>query len=224
MQYRGQPTVGTRGQGWGAQGELWAANRAARARASRRVVRLVNASSRWRQRRQGRQPRQAHPPHALQSRWRVTGCRRQLEVSVAAQWVHSRCPSAPAPRLASLMGRSVPLSFLYCPHALHSTARVSGSRRQLLVLVVPQLEQALPALPPADAAPAGRRPRQAAQVSRPAGAGGPAAGLVWVGRGTRVAPQQAAERLAGSRQAGGSAQARDSSTRLRRPGSGTLST
>jgi hypothetical protein len=48
-------------------------------------------------------------------------------------------------RAFSRMGRSVPLSFLYCPHAEHSTARVSGSRRQLEVAVVPQLLHALPA-------------------------------------------------------------------------------
>ena len=42
-----------------------------------------------------------------------------------------------------LTGRSRPFIFLYCPHALHSVACVSGSRRQLLVRVVPQLAQHL---------------------------------------------------------------------------------
>lgn len=47
-----------------------------------------------------------------------------------------------------LTGRFRPFIFLYCPHALHSVACVSGSRRQLLVRVVPQLAQHL--TPPPD--------------------------------------------------------------------------
>lgn len=50
----------------------------------------------------------------------------------------------------------MPLSFLYWPHALHSTACVSGSRRQLLVWLVPQLEHVLLPGGPVEAVPAGR--------------------------------------------------------------------
>jgi hypothetical protein len=89
-------------------------------------------------------------PHALQSILRVTGCRRQLDVSVVPQWVHSRGSSPVTDaRCRRRTGRLVPFSFLYCPQAEHSTACVSGSRRQLLVVVVPQLEHTLPPLPPA---------------------------------------------------------------------------
>lgn len=92
----------------------------------------------------------------------AAACELGSRVQRAGITLHASQPrgSAPAARVAnhtwqalSLTGRSRPFIFLYCPHALHSVACVSGSRRQLLVRDVPQLAQHLaPAeiwLPPA---------------------------------------------------------------------------
>jgi hypothetical protein len=99
----------------------------------------------------------ADAPQALHSISRVWGWRRQLDVSVALQCEHWRIASSLAAlRWRSLKGRFVPLSFLYWPHALHSTACVSGSRRQLLVWLVPQLEHVLLPGGPVEAVPAGK--------------------------------------------------------------------